>query len=352
MLPVKGPEGDMGVVIARFQTPYLTQGHRNLIESVKARHNKFVIVLGVALVIPSRANPLDFITRYAMIQEAYPGTEVLGLMDQRLDENWSKELDGLLRKLHPHEKIVLYGGRDSFISHYSGKFPTVELAPNISESGTEARKEAFHSVHESEDFRRGVCYATANQYHKSVPTVDIAIEKLEVSTNKTNGVSINILHVLLAHKNEDGPGKWRFIGGHINVGKETAEQAARREGYEESKCGVGKVEYIASVPIKDWRYTNTGDSVFTTFFSGLHVDGMPQGDDDVNDVAWFKVETLKESMIVPEHHILLDLYLKKKGLRGTESYPGEGFEVKDFTFDTRDGIKFVTSPIERDKVNV
>lgn len=352
MLPVKGPDGDMGVIIARFQTPYLTEGHRNLIESVRARHDKFVIILGVALVVPSRSNPLDFVTRHAMIQEMYPGTEVLPLMDQKFDSSWSRELDSLLRKLHPHEKIVLYGGRDSFIGHYKGKFATVELAPNISESGTEARKGAFHSVQSSEDFRRGICYATANQYHKSVPTVDVAIEKREISTNKITLLSTDILWVLLAHKNEDGSGKWRFVGGHINVGKETAEQGGRRESREETGCSVGVMTYIGSVPINDWRYVGTGDSVFTTFFSGLYVDGAPNGDDDVNEVKWFKVESLNETMFVPEHHILLDMYLRKKGLRGREEYPGEGYEVKGVDFDTRSGVKFVTSPIERDKVSI
>lgn len=127
MLELLGPEGDMGVIVARFQTPYLTDGHRELIETVRSRHKKFAIVLGIAKVIPSRKNPLDFATRVRMIQDAYPGTEILAIHDTRSDKQWSQQLDTTLRKLHPHEKIVLYGSRDSFIRHYSGKFKTAEL---------------------------------------------------------------------------------------------------------------------------------------------------------------------------------------------------------------------------------
>ena len=60
MLNIKGPAGDMGVIVARFQTPYLTPGHCELIETVRSRHAKFAIVLGVARVIPTKTNPRPF----------------------------------------------------------------------------------------------------------------------------------------------------------------------------------------------------------------------------------------------------------------------------------------------------
>ncbi len=37
-----------GVIIARFQTPFLHEGHKALIQSVKENHKKIVIVLGVS----------------------------------------------------------------------------------------------------------------------------------------------------------------------------------------------------------------------------------------------------------------------------------------------------------------
>jgi len=59
----------LGVIIARFQSPYLHEGHKTLIESVKKSHNKTVIVLGVSPVLGSRKNPLDFHTREKMIKK-------------------------------------------------------------------------------------------------------------------------------------------------------------------------------------------------------------------------------------------------------------------------------------------
>ena len=188
-----------------------------MIDTVRNRHSKFAIVLGNAPFTPSRKNPLDWQTRYAMVQENYPGTVVLSIHDQRDDVKWSQHLDAVIRSVFPHEKVVLYGGRDSFISHYAGKYPTVAMEGNASESGTEARQRAFHEIRESEDFRRGVCYATANQYNKVVPTVDVAIVR------PTDGF------LLLGRKANET--KFRFIGGFT---EESLESAVRREVMEET----------------------------------------------------------------------------------------------------------------------
>lgn len=284
----------MGVIVARFQTPYLTPGHRELIETVRARHRKFAIVLGIARVVPSRSNPLDHITRYKMIQDAYPGTLVYGIPDNRSDKLWSENLDMILRMYHPHEKIVLYGGRDSFVPHYSGKFPAVELDSALSESGTQLRMEAFHEVRETEDFRRGVCYATANQYSKKVVCVDAAV----IDVGKA-------FRVLLAQKKEDGE-KWRFIGGHMD--QKTAEAAVRKEVSEEAGCSVDDVKYIGSAIIDDWRYRGNVDSIFTLFYEAKYVFGPVRAGDDVDRVQWFHWTDLTEDMFVDEHKVLFRMY--------------------------------------------
>lgn len=35
-----------GVIIARFQTPYLHDGHLELIEAVKEKHEKIIVFIG------------------------------------------------------------------------------------------------------------------------------------------------------------------------------------------------------------------------------------------------------------------------------------------------------------------
>ena len=60
-----------GVIIARFQTPYLHEGHLDLIENVKAKHNRTIIILGVSPITGSRKNPYDYYTREMMIKAQY-----------------------------------------------------------------------------------------------------------------------------------------------------------------------------------------------------------------------------------------------------------------------------------------
>lgn len=335
MLELKGPAGDLGVIVGRFQTPYLTDGHLELIDTVKARHPKFVVVLGVARVIPTKSNPLDFATRQQMIQEAYPGAEVLSKCDERQDSVWSQNLDRLLRANHPYEKIVLYGSRDSFIGRYSGQFATVELDEVINQNGSQARQAAFHTIRNTEDFRAGVCYAQANQYPRKNPTVDVAVER--------GG------EVLLARKAEDGVNQWRFIGGFIDAG-ETAVQAGRREVLEETGAEVWKMEYIISTPIDDWRYQGTNQSIFTTMFAAPYVGGPCVGADDVQEVRWFDVRNLAERMMVPEHHVLLDAYLRYRGIRGETQVPGSNYCVDTVKYTHINGEKVVVTPVAYDRV--
>jgi bifunctional NMN adenylyltransferase/nudix hydrolase len=96
----------IGVIIARFQSPYLHDGHRALVESVKRNHNKTIIVLGVSPVRGGRKNPLDYHTREAMIKKSFPDVMVLPLPDHPLDVKWSQNLDGLLGNAFPGAKFI------------------------------------------------------------------------------------------------------------------------------------------------------------------------------------------------------------------------------------------------------
>ena len=295
MLNVKGPEGDLGVIIARFQTPVLTPAHCELIETVRARHQKFLIILGTSPVTPSTKNPMDFATRWSMIQETYPGALILALSDNRSDDLWSQKVDTEIRSFFPHEKVVLYGARDSFIKHYTGKFNTVELEAFGDFASTKARQEAFHHIKSTEDFRRGVCYAAANQYRKNVLCVDVAV------------INHDKQQLLLGRKKEDG-GLWRFFGGHVNVG-ETGEAAARREVQEECGASIDGLSYLGTANIDDWRYDGIKDGTFSIFYAGYYQFGKIEGADDIDgSVQWFDFDKVTEEMFVPEHHVLCQMF--------------------------------------------
>src|ERR1700760_2842829 len=159
------------VIIARFQSPYLHDGHHDLIKQVKANHNKLVIVLGVSPITGSRKNPYDYYTREKMIKKEYPEVVILPISDHPSDETWSQNLDMLLKGVFPGEQFSLYGSRDSFIPYYTGKFETFELPEHGDYNATEIRKQYADKVFDSTDFRAGILYAYHNQYTKVYPTV-------------------------------------------------------------------------------------------------------------------------------------------------------------------------------------
>jgi bifunctional NMN adenylyltransferase/nudix hydrolase len=292
----------IAVIIARFQTPYLHEGHKALINSVKANHNKIVIVLGVSPVLGSRRNPLDFHTRERMIKNEYPDLVVLPLPNHPIDEQWSQNLDKLLGDTFPGAKFVLYGSRDSFIPFYSGKLPTQQLAETGAYSSTLLREKISDRVLDSEEFRTGIIYAYSNTYLKVYPTVDIAVFR----NNKTE--------ILLGKKTIDN--KWRLLGGFSDPTDDSYEDAARRELTEE--CGpidTTPMYYEGSFRVADWRYMNEADKIITSLFSTEFVSGEPKGSDDINEVKWFPLREVNEMVLVKltasEHYPQLSTLIKK-----------------------------------------
>jgi bifunctional NMN adenylyltransferase/nudix hydrolase len=291
-----------GVIIARFQTPYLHEGHRQLIKQVSGSHNKLIILLGVSPIAGSRKNPYDYHTREKMIKKDYPEIIVLPVSDHPSDKIWSETLDNLLKSVFPSEHFCLYGSRDSFIPYYSGKFETVELPEHGDYNATELRKQYADKVFDSNDFRGGILYAYYNQYTKVYPTVDIALFR----NNRTE--------ILLGKKAVNN--KWRFIGGFSDPEDADYESAAKRELMEE--CGemeITEMTYETSRKINDWRYRNEADKIITLLFSCDFISGSPAAQDDIIDINWFKLsdlpQMLTDGFISDEHHELFDFMINK-----------------------------------------
>ena len=291
-----------GVIVARFQTPYLHEGHRYLIDEIKSKHNKVVVVLGVSPVKGSRRNPFDFYTREKLLKQYAPDVVVLPLSDHPSDTVWSQQLDKLLVSAFPMEMFMLYGSRGSFIPYYSGTLPVQALPELGDHSATVIRDENADKVLDSADFRLGINYAYHTTYPKVYATVDIAV--INEATRE----------VLLGKK--PNAAEWRFPGGFSDPEDESFEIAARRELSEE--CGdieVQGMQYIGSARINDWRYKNETDKIISLFFKTKFIFGTPKASDDLAALSWFPLsglQTMKEqNMITPEHHVLIDLLLNK-----------------------------------------
>jgi bifunctional NMN adenylyltransferase/nudix hydrolase len=287
---------EIGVIMARFQAHKLHEGQIGVIDEVFKNHKKVIIFLGVTPIGTSRNNPLDFATRKAMVQERYPNAVILPQLDNRSDENWSKTLDAQIQVPFGQRSAVLYGSRDSFIPHYHGKYPVIELVQELPHSGTQLRIEAASQIVNSEDFRAGIIHGIYSQWPVTYPTVDIVV----VNDDK---------EFLLAKKPNEN--KYRFIGGFVDRSDESYEMAAARELSEETggHLNVDMMIYVASGKINDWRYEREKSGIMSTLFITKKLWGHAKPTDDIAELEWVKIEKLKtaltentlKNMIMEEH---------------------------------------------------
>lgn len=282
-------EYDVGVIVGRFQTDSLHQGHRDLIKHVTDAHEKVIMFLGVSPLWATQNNPLDFQARQQMIQADFPDLIINYIADMASDAKWSKALDRQIeRLLSPAQTVVLYGSRDSFLAHYSGRYAAVELESERIYSGTAERKRiASGNTKATADFRAGVIWATQARYPAGLPTVDIAIFNDEGK-------------LLLGRKpNED---HWRFPGGFFDPTKDTSlEAAAKREAGEETGLEVGEISYVCSQRVDDWRYRSEKDKIVTSLFTAKRIFGAAVPNDDIEEVRWVDPKAIRCGEIVTAH---------------------------------------------------
>jgi bifunctional NMN adenylyltransferase/nudix hydrolase len=290
---------DVGILIGRWQVHELHEAHLDLIETVRSKHDRVIIFVGLSPLKSTAHNPLDFNSRRVMIQEAFPDIEVYYVSDNASHEVWSKNLDREIDKwLKPHQTAVIYGSRDSFIPYYSGKFTVQELEATKFISGTEIRRRISNTFHPSKEFRAGVISASLNRYPTCYPTVDVAI------LDRSKG------RILMGKK--DGEEHFRFIGGFAQPDSLSFEADAKREVIEETGIEVDNLQYIGSALINDWRYYGEIDKIKTMFFVADYVFGRPEADDDIAYVEWVPLNELisGEIKIMPEHEVLVDMLAK------------------------------------------
>jgi len=286
---------EVGVIMARFQVAELHEGHIQLINTVLHYHKKVIIFLGMSKKPSDKNSPLDFANRRAMINEKYPNVIVLPQLDVRNDHKWSETLDAQISLPFGNLSAVIYGGRDSFIPHYHGKYKVIEVLPNTPVNGTEERLAISREVVPSVDFRKGIIYQTFTQLPVTYPTVDI------VAYND-NG------EILLAKKPNEP--LYRFIGGFVDRADISLEQAAKREFSEETggNGSIGDLKYVTSIKINDWRYAKSESGILTTLFIAKFMFGYVKPSDDIAVLDWVNpVDINPEKDIMLEHR---ELFIK------------------------------------------
>lgn len=300
----------IGVIVGRFQVPKLTEGHLDLFNDVIERHEKVLVFLGTSPIKASRYNPLPFRARKAMVTRLFkehavnPILKILEIKDVNHHVLWSKTLDEKIRKAYPEGPVTLYGSRDGFIPYYKGTFPTVSLEARRVISGSDIRKiieELFSdesgAAFDSEEVRQAWIACCFDRFPTSYTTVDAAI----IDKAKNN--------LLLARKENDPDGKWRFIGGFVDINLDSSKEVAvQREAAEETSLrGLGEPTYLGSAKIDDWRYRNEQDGIMTSLYAIYDFVGEPKAADDIAELKWFDIAQLDENIFVPEHRVLFAL---------------------------------------------
>lgn len=297
-------KADIGVVVGRFQIDTLHRGHIALLDHVTQNHNKVIVFLGVAVGEHKEDQALGYATREKMIKSAYPNVVVQPLRDMGDDNKWSEQLDNKIREVYHHGSVVLYGGRDSFIPHYHGRFSTENLGNIIEDtelSATKRREEIKREVRDSADFRAGILYHAANSYPNAFPCVDVAIIRESESENKR--------YILLGRKPDEK--LFRFPGGHVDPQDTSYESAAKREAMEEvGKIEIANPKYVTSMQVDDWRYRSSKNKIITSLFKFDYIFGTPRAADDIQEVKWFDLDELSKDgriniEIVHEHRMLM-----------------------------------------------
>ncbi len=291
----------LGVVAVRFQVPDLTPGHQHLLDTVVARHDRVLVVIGERPARRQKNHALDYELRAMMVRSQYPMVETVKFYDVGSDGAWNIHLNNLVQSHAGPDGAVLYGGRQSFVDTYDGEFDTCDVGPYDSPSGTQTRAKVAETPINSADFRAGVIYGVVNDFPVAYQAVDVAVLR----------VIDGVLHVLLGRRHALAT-SWSLIGGISDPDDETLEVTGVRELFEETHVVVDENDlvYICSKKVRDWRYADGPDDIKTALFATWSYTGEPTVTDEMVELRWFPVATAPE-MARGTHRYLLEQLAKK-----------------------------------------
>ncbi len=277
-----------GVIIGRFQTPYLTQSHKQLIDEVIRRSDNLIILVGQSDVRVGRRYSLPFVSIKKMLEDYVLAKgiwlRISPIHDQPSNHYWSEKVDEIIGDVKD-EIIVLYGGRDSFIPYYFGKHYTEVLDIGVKdESATKIRESIKEPM--TEEARKGAIWASYYKYPTMYQVIDAVIFN-------------NIGQVLLCRK--EGCVYWQLVGGFVDPEDESLEMAVKREVREETGLEVSP-KYQFSIKISDYRYLKEADKVMSHVFLCTLGDNSfyPEPADDIIEARWFDPNKLPTIMSTHE----------------------------------------------------
>jgi len=289
----------VGVIVGRFQVANLTEGHKEIFEHVLSKgHNQNLVVLGVAPFSATRNNPLDFDSRRRMIEDTYPGKfTVLYIKDCCSDVEWSATLDNLISDIAGRRPVILYGSRDSFTKHYSGKYSCEAYQQRLYCSGSQEREEFGKVVSSAPAWRAGCVYATQNRE----PIVHAAMTVVLVDEDD---------YVYLFKRDDE----WSlsFVTSMVQADQATAGEMAMDMTITLAGIEVEVVAYAGLVWLTDWRFRAEDDRVLSTVVVVRKLFGVISPGKDVGSVERVHLDAVDETALDDTSRYVLKLIKKAK----------------------------------------
>lgn len=147
----------IGVIVGRFQTPYLHKGHLHLIETALKENDVVIIFIGVTRHgIRNDKNPYSYQFRGEVLEYHLSNNKdkflISSIEDIPGDDRaWSILLDHtivqkcrghmLIKENNDYSAITLYGSRDSFLEVYKGGFTVKMIDSHGAYSSTAIREQ-------------------------------------------------------------------------------------------------------------------------------------------------------------------------------------------------------------------
>lgn len=251
---------NIGVIVGRFQSPYLTDGHKALLKEAYQNSDEVAIFLLNNTIPFSDSNPLPFDLRQALllnyVTREYKDkkTTFYSLPDQKYKSTLMFSIDQALITAYTNMvKFTMYGGPRSLAATYCGIAEVKLIEDNFhSNRSKDARNEAYDTQAFNVDFLKGVIHAL----------------------NYRRVVCHNYIVSVLLHQDEDG--ETYCIAREDSKLKRhvfpTESVVSTYDTYEEqSKASMEQMfkgaiissgSHIVSMKVDDWRFGNTSDFAY------------------------------------------------------------------------------------------